>query len=243
MTTTTSTTFYGRLHGQDVSAGAGPIQLSISFQGSAPRGLSDIDIPFELCFKVPQEFSSLRPLIQATARHAQPMRRRESIGGRVQDDLHIDRRPQQPRRTSISFLPLPSTFDVSSARAWASLASQIQDWLITSVGNHLSPYWSWGVEAFWVAFVAAYPSFPLGDWPRWDTRIPLRGAFIETRVTGVASLDGEVVEGGDAAVDDADSVQRSDQRCRLALWQQFQEVISILYPFPLIISVADDPRN
>ena len=35
---------------------------------------------------------------------------------------------------------------------------------------------------FWTAFIAAFPSFPLGDWPPWDVRIPMAGALIEKQV-------------------------------------------------------------
>jgi len=29
-----------------------------------------------------------------------------------------------------------------------------------------------------MAFVAAFPSFPIRDWPNWDPRIPMAGNFI-----------------------------------------------------------------
>ncbi|KAF8266575.1 hypothetical protein EI94DRAFT_1732816 [Lactarius quietus] len=81
----------------------------------------------------------------------------------------------------ILFLPLTSAFDTSSTKAWVTLASQVQNWLIFYIQDQHLPHWKWGAEVFWIAFVATFPSFPLGDWPLWDMRIPLAGAFIENQ--------------------------------------------------------------
>ncbi|KAF8259703.1 hypothetical protein EI94DRAFT_1439313, partial [Lactarius quietus] len=80
---------------------------------------------------------------------------------------------------SISFLPLAPAFDKASRKAWVTLASQIQNWLTFYIQDQHLPHWKWGAEVFWIAFITAFLSFPLGDWPLWDVRIPLAGAFIE----------------------------------------------------------------
>ena len=79
--------------------------------------------------------------------------------------------------TPISFLPLRQTFDYTSPAEWAVLSKQIEEWLVGEVDTR-SQLWTWGRDAFWLAFVAAYPLFPGGNWRKWDTRVPLEGTFI-----------------------------------------------------------------
>ncbi|KAF8272788.1 hypothetical protein EI94DRAFT_1437215, partial [Lactarius quietus] len=62
---------------------------------------------------------------------------------------------------------------------WVTLASQIQNWLTFYIQDQHLLHWKWGAEVFWIAFITAFPSFPLGDWPLWDVQIPLASAFIE----------------------------------------------------------------
>ncbi|KAK1228780.1 protein kinase, partial [Marasmius sp. AFHP31] len=38
--------------------------------------------------------------------------------------------------------------------------------------------WNWGREAYWMSFAAAFPHFPGGDWPNWNSAIELDGPFI-----------------------------------------------------------------
>lgn len=83
----------------------------------------------------------------------------------------------------ITFLPLPLSFDRRSQRHWASISQRIADWLISVVADLFSNIWKWGREAFWISFVAAYPSFPNGEWPTWPTEISLEGAFISYWIT------------------------------------------------------------
>lgn len=59
------------------------------------------------------------------------------------------------------------------------MAANIERWLILEVANIRSPDWTWGCEAFWMAFIAAYPDFPRGDWPSWNTQIAIEGPFME----------------------------------------------------------------
>ncbi|KAI9572723.1 hypothetical protein HD554DRAFT_1989618, partial [Boletus coccyginus] len=78
---------------------------------------------------------------------------------------------------SISFLPLSSTFHCLNPRHWASLCSSIQRWLV-SIPNQ-SQHQTWGRDMFWLAYVVAYPNFPAGTWPIWDSRILPKGTFIK----------------------------------------------------------------
>ncbi|KAG2115416.1 hypothetical protein BD769DRAFT_1363554 [Suillus cothurnatus] len=58
------------------------------------------------------------------------------------------------------------------------VSQDIQEWL-TSEANTRSAMWTWGCNTFWLVFVTVYPSFPNGQWPMWDPRIPLEGEFIK----------------------------------------------------------------
>lgn len=69
--------------------------------------------------------------------------------------------------TLIPFLPLQH-FDYADQAKWASLMKDIEAWLVDQV-NCQTQLWTWGRDAFWLAFIAAYPSFPRGSWPKWDS--------------------------------------------------------------------------
>ncbi|KAJ8582621.1 hypothetical protein M405DRAFT_708070, partial [Rhizopogon salebrosus TDB-379] len=77
----------------------------------------------------------------------------------------------------IPFLPLQH-FNYSDWATWAALSKDIEGWLAVEVDAEMQ-LWTWGRDAFWLAFVVAYPLFPRGSWPKWDPRIPLEGTFIE----------------------------------------------------------------
>ncbi|EIW73930.1 hypothetical protein CONPUDRAFT_78417 [Coniophora puteana RWD-64-598 SS2] len=66
---------------------------------------------------------------------------------------------------TIPFLPLPVDFDPADSSHWAALADDIQAWLLSTVPP-TSSQWTWGRDAFWLAFTAAYPAFPrvMLDW-------------------------------------------------------------------------------
>jgi hypothetical protein len=120
----------------------------------------------------------------------------------------------------ISFLPLPPSFDYVNQADWETVAQQIQEWVTTEVDTE-SPLWTWGCDAFWLAFVAAHLSFPMGKWPMWDPRIPLEGSFIEEWIqcSNDHGADEEVL-----AQDDAVS----------KIWNEFCKHAALFYPSPLI---------
>ncbi|KIO16554.1 hypothetical protein M407DRAFT_246798 [Tulasnella calospora MUT 4182] len=82
------------------------------------------------------------------------------------------------------FLPLQPSFDYMDVTFWQDLAQDTQDWLVTLKPSEDVELWTWSLDIFWIAFVAAYPDFPAGDWPDWDNRVPLRGNFIMNWVSG-----------------------------------------------------------
>ena len=132
----------------------------------------------------------------------------------------------------ISFLPLSPAFNKASTVAWASLAFRVQQWLVYYIRDQHLPHWKWGAEVFWTAFIAAFPSFPLGDWPPWDVRIPMAGTFIEKQVVAA----------------DFDEVSRRASECtaedlikrREELWEDFCELVKLMYPFPIHYNDSPD---
>lgn len=78
------------------------------------------------------------------------------------------------------FLPLPSNFEPSDACQWLRLARQIEYCLLVDIclNNKYLQCYRLMQDLFWMAFVASYPTFPHGDWPLWNTQIPMEGEFI-----------------------------------------------------------------
>ncbi|KAF8257537.1 hypothetical protein EI94DRAFT_1817542 [Lactarius quietus] len=124
----------------------------------------------------------------------------------------------------ISFLPLSPTFNKTSAEAWSSLSSQIQQWLIFCLQDEGTPHWEWGVEVFWVAFITAFPSFPLGEWPLWDSRIPMTGPFIERQL--VANDFKETTWKAVKLTSEDLMMKRHEE-----LWEEFCTIVKVLYPY------------
>ena len=98
---------------------------------------------------------------------------------------NIFKKSERPQESSpmqdvpITFLPLPSTFNHRDTASWAVLVNQISTWLVDTVRSPRCQEWGWGVEAFWMAFIAAYPSFPAGNWPSWETSIGADTRFFQ----------------------------------------------------------------
>ncbi|KAH7905870.1 hypothetical protein BJ138DRAFT_1163910 [Hygrophoropsis aurantiaca] len=78
------------------------------------------------------------------------------------------------------FLPLPSQFDIHNDIEWESLAKEIEYHLLQEPTLDVVHPGCYALmrEFFWMAFVSAFTSFPYGQWPFWDARIPLDGEFI-----------------------------------------------------------------
>ena len=111
----------------------------------------------------------------------------------------------------MTFLPLPFNFNYTHAECWRLLAGKISDWLIKVIIEDGLPKWSWGLEAFWMAFIAAHPSLPSGEWLGWSIKIPIEGSFMQSW------LDGSLHLNNDNFYND--------------LWLQFQQHVSLMYPF------------
>lgn len=114
------------------------------------------------------------------------------------------------------FLPLPHTFDLTSDRSWSELRVAIQDWMATE-GQCGSESWSWALELFWIAYIAASPTFPGGTWPVWDVSVPLKGAFIGQWLSRLYVLEGSAEDS-------------FEDRVRRAMWASFRAAVEAQFP-------------
>ncbi|KAG1888081.1 hypothetical protein F4604DRAFT_1570187, partial [Suillus subluteus] len=106
-------------------------------------------------------------------------------------------------------------------RCWVTLLYKLESWLVHVVVNTRTPEWTWGCDAFWMAFLAAYPDFPHGSWPLWNSRISLEGAFIESWTLT------EDAEDSPALITDHDTI-------RAGIWTKFQRLATECFPYSLV---------
>lgn len=121
-----------------------------------------------------------------------------------------------------SFLPLSPAFNYTSTESWQDLLQDIQDWIVTVSAKNEPQSREWGLELFWIAFVASHPEFPSGQWPTWDNRIPLQGQFIAKWLSGAVKV-GEELEGLLPSSGGALSA-------RMVLWDLFRTKVSSCFP-------------
>lgn len=81
--------------------------------------------------------------------------------------------------SSITFLPLPPSFDHMDHECWGPIALNIQDWLTQVITDPETPEWQWGQDLFWLAFFAAHPRFLHGDITLWDPSISFDGPIVQ----------------------------------------------------------------
>jgi hypothetical protein len=134
--------------------------------------------------------------------------------------------PTRAPDDSISFLPLPLTFDFHNQKHWSSLSKEIEAWLVLEVDPE-SPLWAWGRDAFWLAFIGAYPYFPRGKWLMWDSRVPLQGTFIEGWLDKSNGAEGNWI-----------GMQGTTEVLN-HVWAEFCMLAALFYPSPLISSDCD----
>ncbi|KAH8979511.1 hypothetical protein EDB92DRAFT_1820958 [Lactarius akahatsu] len=106
-------------------------------------------------------------------------------------------------------------------------------WLIYYIQDQHLPHWKWGAEVFWTAFIATFPSFPLGNWPHWDVRIPFAGAFIEKRMVDFEEISQRASE------NTGDDLIRHCEK----LWEDFCEIVKLMYPFPIHYNTSEQDRD
>ncbi|KAG1855246.1 hypothetical protein F4604DRAFT_1590791 [Suillus subluteus] len=144
-----------------------PMFVTIFFPGSFPRQAIQGDIPIRISVSIAEEYGSFTtPIIEVAPMDSRYRGSSIHCSDDFSQDMFYD------DEVSIPFLPLPPTFNHFNRSDWQIVSQKIQEWLTSEVDTK-SSLWTWGRVAFWLAFVAAYPSFPTGQWPMWDPRIPL----------------------------------------------------------------------
>ncbi|KIO21110.1 hypothetical protein M407DRAFT_10561 [Tulasnella calospora MUT 4182] len=100
------------------------------------------------------------------------------------------------------------------------LAQDIQDWLVLNDVTKPSATRNWGRELFWMAFVAVHPCFPGGEWPDWDSRVPMEGDFIDEWMTGRFH----------SGLQDELEAEGNFTRKQYFIWSIFQTTVTSRYP-------------
>ncbi|KAG2738441.1 hypothetical protein P692DRAFT_201731155 [Suillus brevipes Sb2] len=161
-----------------------PLFFTIKFAGTLPKHLIEQNIPIEISVSIAEEYGCFAmPFVKAMSMSPAIDQWRCDI---TESESNVSKLccfsnsiecvPSHDE-ILIPFFPLPSMFDHRNQSDWEKLSKEIEKWLMQL--NTGLPQWMWGWDAFWLAFVAAFPFFPRGTWPLWNPRVPLEGAFIE----------------------------------------------------------------
>ncbi|KAJ8073263.1 hypothetical protein PM082_020135 [Marasmius tenuissimus] len=190
------------------------LPVSISLKGDLPRHL-DAKVPLHISISLPEPYNSfLVPVIS-------------EIGGipkHLDDTASTTVASSDPVAAQVpiadpSFLHLLSSFNPHVTKPWVDLRKSIEDWMMSFADQKDSTQdWDWGREAYWMAFSAAYPGFPNGDWPTWNPAIDLGGPYIQEWLNceGLTSCHEE----GDAN-NDCEMRENIWQRFRLHVWSRY----------------------
>ncbi|KAI9567963.1 hypothetical protein HD554DRAFT_2097816 [Boletus coccyginus] len=221
-----------------------PLLVTISFSGPLPRHLIRRQIePVKITVSLSEEYNQFTaPVLRANAwssyqsEHSEYMTPHpNTVQFSSSDDIGMETCPQD---FTIPFLPLPAAFDYTDTRQWASLSKEIEDWLVANIESSALSGWSWGRDAFWMAFVGAHPVFPSGRWALWDPNIPMEGTFIQEWLVGGepdSELPDSELPDSDDASDAGNDLTLSDCSVTLSyVWDSFSKHASLFYPFPLI---------
>ncbi|EGN96973.1 hypothetical protein SERLA73DRAFT_154348 [Serpula lacrymans var. lacrymans S7.3] len=152
-----------------------PVVVTICFPGVLSRHLVDGGIAIQFSVTLAEEYKSLAtPVVQVVSWNYFGSEQSLHSG----DTCFIDNDCKSSSPFAdilVNFLPLSHLFNHLRSHHWFLLSRQIQEWLVTIPKE--SQHWSWGRNAFWLAFIGANPYFPNGSWSKWDPRILLQGLF------------------------------------------------------------------
>ncbi|KAG1908797.1 uncharacterized protein F5891DRAFT_1180361 [Suillus fuscotomentosus] len=171
------------------------ILLMVCFSGQLPKQtVRQKNIPVHISVSVAEEYGPFTsPVMEAISV--------DLCSTRSNSPLMDDSTPSQANNNLssqaddiIPFLPLQRIFNYINPMEWATLSKEIKEWLVNDVDTR-SQLWTWGCDAFWLTFVAAYPLFPRGKWPMWDPRIPVEGTFIQEWLGRSNDIDAMKLEG------------------------------------------------
>ncbi|KAG1744930.1 uncharacterized protein EDB91DRAFT_1246458 [Suillus paluster] len=201
----------------------GPSQsmlLTICFSGRLPTQVIERNIPVQISVSFAEEYRSFTsPVVEATS-----MDLCSSAGESIPLDATSlcsqghGKLPACQDDIDIPFLPLQH-FDYCDQATWAALSKDIKGWLATEVDTE-TQLWTWGHDAFWLAFIVAHPLFPRGSWPMWDSHIPLEGTFIEQWLEQSGNT----------------TVMAGEQDIRGDIWAEFCRHAALFFPHPLVTS-------
>ncbi|KAG1831460.1 hypothetical protein DFJ58DRAFT_736618 [Suillus subalutaceus] len=199
------------------------VLLTMCFSGRLPRQtIQRTKIPVHISVAIAEEYGPFTSLVMEAISV-------DLCSTRSNSPLMDDSTPSQANNNtspqedvSIPFLPLRGTFDYANPMEWAVLSKDIEGWLVTEVDNR-SQLWTWGCDAFWLTFVAAYPLFPRGKWPMWDPRVPLEGTFIQEWLGWSSDIDAMQLRGNHSLL-----------TLLSVLWAKFNKHTALFYPFPLL---------
>ncbi|PSR78290.1 hypothetical protein PHLCEN_2v7486, partial [Hermanssonia centrifuga] len=121
-----------------------------------------------------------------------------------------------------TFLPLPSTFNHHDAGCWEALAAEIQSWVLDVAVDVNSAERTWGTDAFWMAYCAAYPTFPQGTWAAWNPHMHIVGTFGERWLMGAEHRN-------EQHEDNCDGDCRDCMQIRDDIWSEFQTFVGLFY--------------
>ncbi|KAF8834897.1 hypothetical protein BDN67DRAFT_984988 [Paxillus ammoniavirescens] len=172
------------------------LDLSIRFIGNASLQNIPEHIPIQVSVHLVDEWvDKLYPVVEALP----------ADDVELEEDLSPEMFP---------FLPLPPRFNPDNGLQWQSLAKEIKYWLLQDPAFDVTHpgYYFLMREFFWMAFVAAYPTFPHGQWLCWDPQIPMHGCFISD---WIADLDEATAAPMPATIHDS-------------IWQQLKAAIEEL---------------
>ncbi|KAH7919399.1 hypothetical protein BV22DRAFT_863188 [Leucogyrophana mollusca] len=202
---TTTTTVYTETIRKGYGTGLNPLSLLIDFCGNMDSRIALASrIPLQISISIPDEFSE----------YVVPV-----LGGIPIADLADPLGDIPPPQVTLPFLPLPLSFHPSHSLSWATLAKDIEFWLIHSIIDTQTDDWRWNREFFWMSYIAAYPQFPRGNWPIWDAKIAMEGDFLShwTEISG-----GNLPREG------------SIMSIREIIWDEFQQLASHVFPHPIV---------
>ncbi|KAI5997604.1 hypothetical protein EDC04DRAFT_2909611 [Pisolithus marmoratus] len=172
------------------------IELSVRFHGAVYFQDVPEHVPVKVSIHLSDEWAGLLPVVLD-----------------VSKDSLAAKNPLTP--AMFPFLPLPSQFEPTDTCQWQQLVKQIEHCLLADplLDSKNPECYRLMRELFWMAFVAAFPEFPHGDWPRWNGLITMEGDFISRWV-----LKDE---------DEEPNVELLDvpRAVRLTIWEQFRSMV------------------
>ena len=180
--------------------------------------------------KLPNALQQFNPIIQVEAQNTQQVAPQGNFNSNFQVLSLVS--TSDTRYTCLSsrwhlsqdmfpFLPLPADFDPLDDEAWQALLQNIELYLVQildSPGKRRTLM----CELFWMAYMAVCPTFPFGDWPNWDSRIPLEGNFVSYWMAQL-DLPYVIVRCEHLSVD-----------ARQLIWEKLTALVHRSFPPPLI---------